>query len=282
MTPTPQGPPSTLPGLGQALAYAGASQRARDAVDAATRAVDKVLWDRAVRSAAANLAAISKSQGALANAALEGAELAPGALATPGGDRESPMGQVVASALDLGAGAPRFAGLITVTPMQALAEAATVVGRRFVPLGELGRPRAVDNCDDPLHLPGLPPAQQVAPRLQELGRVLVASKERGVLVAAVVHAELALLRPFTWGSGLVARGSVRWILAAKGVDPDMLTVPESGFRELGRAGYVRALKGYASGSEDGVASWVQVFADIVVVGSQSPMRSLESSAPGGS
>ena len=43
-----------------------------------------------------------------------------------------------------------------------------------------------------------------------------------MLVAAIAHGELMTLQPFRWGSGLIARASVRLVLASRGVDPDLL------------------------------------------------------------
>lgn len=262
--PGPTYPASVAALLERASGSASATAQA----EAATKAVDAVLWNRDVRAQAASLAARSRAAGARANATFEGADLDPRALGATGADRESPMGQVVASAVDLAAGARRYADLVTVSPLQALAEAATVVGRRFLPPSELGRPRTGDSCDDPLHLPGLPPAAAVPSRLLELGQVLSGGSGRALLVAAVVHAELALVRPFAWGSGLLARSSIRWVLAARGVDPDMLTVPELGLLEIGRTKYVRALRAYQLGSPEGVSQWVATFSEAIAIGAR--------------
>jgi Fic family protein len=87
-----------------------------------------------------------------------------------------------------------------------------------------------------------------------------------LVVAAVAHAEVAVVRPFAWGSGLVARSMTRLVLAARGVDPDGLTVPEAGLFAAGRSTYAAALSGYANGSAEGVATWLVLHADTVRVG----------------
>ena len=46
-----------------------------------------------------------------------------------------------------------------------------------------------------------------------------------IVVAGVAHAEVAVTRPFAWGSGLVARSLTRLVLASRGVDPDGVTCP---------------------------------------------------------
>ena len=82
------------------------------------------------------------------------------------------------------------------------------------------------------------------------------SKASSILVAAIVHAELATLRPFVQGSYLVARASTRLILAARDVDNDGLVMSEYGAFLLGRPAYVKALTGYTSGTREGVGAWV--------------------------
>jgi hypothetical protein len=231
--------------------------------------MDALAWDRAVRANAASVAATSRWSGALANAAFEGAVL-PAAQArevAAGRVGADPMGQVVLAAADLAGVAPRMSQLLRAAPLQCLAEAATVVGRGFVSGDELGRPRA-GGCDDPLHLPHLPNAADVPGALAALGVLVARTDAPAVLVAAVVHAQLAVLRPFTWGSGLVARASIRWVLAGRSVDPDMLCVPEAGLMQLGRAKYVRALAGYRSGDPAGTGAWVSVFCGALADGAR--------------
>lgn len=259
---------SGLPDPRRALTLAGASPQIQESVKAALAAVDARSWAPDVRRAPGQVAANSKRAGALANAAFEGAGLPAASLAAASAaDLGSPMGRVVGAALDLGTQSRALADVICRAPLQALAQAATTVGRGFVPADELGRPRGSGQCDDPLHLPDLPPAEQVPGALVSLGQLLVDPDTRALPLAGVVHAHLALLRPFPWGSGLVARASVRWILAARGVDVDMLCVAESGLLEVGRTRYVRALAGYRSGSPEGLADRFAAFTDALRIGS---------------
>ena len=78
-----------------------------------------------------------------------------------------------------------------------------------------------------------------------------------ILVAAVAHGELMALQPFRWGSGLIARASVRLVLAARGVDPDLLGCPEAGMLSLGRSSYVASVRAYRSGEPAGVGEWIR-------------------------
>ena len=70
-------------------------------------------------------------------------------------------------------------------------------------------------------------------------------------VDAHVHIESSMLTPPEF-----ARAAVRLVLAARGVDPDCLSIPESGMLARGRPAYVAALRGYASGSPAGMAEWL--------------------------
>ena len=66
-----------------------------------------------------------------------------------------------------------------------------------------------------------------------------------MLVAAVVHAELATAAPFASHNGIVARAAERLVLVARGVDEKSLLVPEAGHRRL-RAEYESNLRAYAA------------------------------------
>jgi hypothetical protein len=77
-----------------------------------------------------------------------------------------------------------------------------------------------------------------------------------MLVAALVHGELAALTPFGTADGVVARAAGRLTGINRGLDPKAVSVPEVGFAELGREAYEEALAGYASGTSAGVAGWL--------------------------
>jgi Fic family protein len=89
-----------------------------------------------------------------------------------------------------------------------------------------------------------------------------------LVVAAVVHAELMTMQPFTYGSGLVARAVDRLVLGARGVDPDNWSVPEAGLHAQGRPTYVRALRGYATGGSEGISQWVQFYCGALADGTR--------------
>jgi Fic family protein len=134
---------------------------------------------------------------------------------------------------------------------------------------ELGRPRHTDIADDPLSLGTLPSARVAAQRLSLLADVLTTSTQApALLVAAIAHGEVAVLRPFAWGSGLIARACARLVMAGRGVDPSLFTIPERGILESGRPAYVKALRAYASGTPDGVRDFIVWHSTAVALGAR--------------
>lgn len=244
-----------------------------DAVQRARAEVDEVLWDRGIRGRAADVVAASRLRGAWASAAIDGAEVRPNALVSGDALDDSPIGRTVAASLALQAEIPRVVDLLERAPLQALSRLHAVASAGFVPSEERGRLRTGPTADDPLRLGELPPASEVSARLTGLAATLLQpTTAPALVVAAVVHAEIAVTRPFTWGSGLVARATTRALLASRGVDPDGLTVPEAGLFAAGRSAYADALRAYAVGTVDGVARWIVLHADIVRVGAQESRR----------
>jgi hypothetical protein len=76
------------------------------------------------------------------------------------------------------------------------------------------------------------------------------------VVAAVVHGELLALRPFASDNGVIARAAQRIVLISEGLDPKAICPVEVGFAELGTAAYRDALRGYLSGTPEGMAAWI--------------------------
>jgi hypothetical protein len=101
------------------------------------------------------------------------------------------------------------------------------------------------------------PRPDAGPRLQGLFALLGGTTAApAVLVAALVHGELAALTPFGAADGVLARAAGRLTGISRGLDPKAVSVPEVGFVELGRDEYVAALAAYASGTPSGVAGWL--------------------------
>lgn len=218
------------------------------AASAAREEVDRLLWRRDVRGEADAVASASRQRGAHDSAAMDGADVV--------GVDDSPMGRVLDAALRITAAVPTQVEVFGTAPLQALAHLHAVGATGFVLEGELGRPRSSGVADDPLNLGALPPPRAASDRLALLAQTLTTPTQAPALVvAAIAHAEVAVLRPFAWGSGLVSRAVTRLVLAERGVDPSLFSIPENGMLELGRSSYVRALKSYATGSREGVAEW---------------------------
>jgi len=233
------------------------------ALNAARAEIDALLWRRDVRAAASEYTIASRQWGARDSAALDGADVAT--------VEDSPMGRVLGSAQALTAEVPAQVDTWTRAPLQALARLHAVVAYGHVREEQLGRPRRSDEePDDPLRLPiQAPSADEAAVRLTLLARLVSESSEAPALaVAGIVHAELLTARPFTWGSGLLGRAGVRLVLAARGVDPSLFSIPEAGIYQRGRPAYVRALRQYATGEPEPMAGYFAWFADVITLGAQ--------------
>jgi len=243
------------------LAILAAIPEVDAAAAAARQEVDALLWRRDVRNAAEAVASASIQRGGRDSAALDGADVAL--------VEDSPMGRVLDAALRVTAAVPTQVDVFGSAPLQAWAHLHAVVATGFVPDEELGRPRAGDTADDPLNLGGRPSAREAADRLALLARMLTTPTQAPALVvAAVAHAEVAVLRPFSWGSGLLARATTRLVLAARGVDPSLFSIPENGMVELGRPSYVKALRGYTTGTREGVAEFLVWHSAAVAAGAR--------------
>ncbi len=247
-----------------------------EALAAATKAADALLWDRSLRDRGGEITAESVLRGARDSAALEGAEVSLAALRAGSAIDGSPLGLVVAASVRVTSEVPRLLGTVGVAPAQAFARLATLAGAGFVEGDVVGRPRADLVADDPLRIGALAPPGEVNARLDTLVRLLVAPTEAPALVvASVVHGELLALRPFAWGSGLVARAAFRLVMASRGLDPHLLTVPESGWWSAGRTTYVNAIRGFITGKPEGLAAWIDLNCRAVAEGSRAAVLSAD-------
>ena len=102
------------------------------------------------------------------------------------------------------------------------------------------------------------------------------SSAPALVVAAVVHGEVATMGAFRDAAGVVARAASRLTLVVRGLDPAGVSVPEVGHVELGREAYLDALRGYAAGGPDGLATWVAHCAEAVVLGAREGVAVCES------
>ncbi|WP_051515603.1 oxidoreductase [Candidatus Blastococcus massiliensis] len=227
--------PAARPGAPDPLAPLLELPGVHEAADSARAAVDRLLSHKVLRRESAGVSTESALRGARASAALEGvdvplAELRAGAVDDP----------VVQGALRVSAGLGAMVETWQKAPGQVLARLHVLAAADRVGPADLGRPGA-----------------HAGPRLSGLFSLVTgATTAPAVLVAALVHGELAALAPFGTADGLVARAAGRLTGIARGLDPKAVSVPEVGFAELGRPAYDEALAGYASGRPEGVGGWL--------------------------
>ncbi|GIE98255.1 oxidoreductase [Paractinoplanes rishiriensis] len=208
---------------------------ARDRVDAAMR-------HRALRRHGGQVAAEVSLRAAVASAALEGHaydldDVRAGTVTDP----------VLQGALRVAEGVPGLVDLWPRAPRQVLAKLHVLAARGVVTPDDLGRLTAG------------------ADRIDALA-ALVAGNEQTppLLLAAVVHAELITLRPFAGPAGVVARAAARLTLIGRGLDPRGLVAADVGHRDR-EPEYVGAAGAYATGTPDGVRSWLRHYAAAVTV-----------------
>ena len=230
-----------------------------EAVDEARQAVDRLYRHRVLRRASPAVSTESSLRGARASAAIEGVDVPLDVLR-----RDEAHDPLVQGALRASAEMGRLGATWRKAPRQVLARLHVVAAAGLTPQEELGRPRAFDEASDPLSLGPAPAAADTATRMEGLlGLLEQPTKAPAIVLAAVVHAELAVLRPFGTADGIVARSAERLTLVEYGLDPKSLVAVEVGHLELA---YGDALRAYLSGTPEGVGTWVQHCAAAVSLG----------------
>ena len=220
---------------------------------AATRdGIDALLRDRGLRRTSPEQTAASLLRGAHASAVLEGSSSTFEEVAEGAGD---------AIAVDAVRVSTELLSLVPVlgrSPLQALARIHALASASSLPEERRGRPRDAASAE----------------RLRSLADALLAETEApALMVAALVHADLATVAPFPSHNGIVARAAERLVLVARGVDPASLTVPEAGHLAH-REAYESNLRGYASGEDSGIHSWLLYAPEAFASGADaSPLRS---------
>ncbi|MER6591698.1 oxidoreductase [Micromonospora purpureochromogenes] len=216
------------------------------AVERARERVDEAMRHRALRRHGGQVAAEVSLRSAVASAALEGyaherETVRAGTVTEP----------VLQGALRVAGALPGLTELWPKAPRQALAKLHVLAARNVVTDDELGRPVA-----DPV----------VGARLDGLaGLVAGGTNVPPLVLAAVVHGELLNLRPFAGPSGVVARAAARLVLMSRGFDPRGLVAVDVGHRER-EPEYVGAAGAFATGTPDGLRSWLRHYMSAVEVG----------------
>ncbi|MFD8316448.1 oxidoreductase [Kitasatospora purpeofusca] len=260
-----------------------------DAVAEVRKAVDRLYGHRVMRRRAAEVTSESALRGARASAALAGSDWPLEEVRRRSDFGADPEARTVGAALRISAEAGQLLSIWRHSPLQVLARLHLLAVGDTDPVA--GRPRqAGEGVEDlfPLELkpaegvaadaapsagpaapegpvPALPAApgpEEVAARLEQLSRLLVARAEgQGVgtpalVVSSIVQGELLALRPFGSYNGLIARAAARIVLIAEGLDPKSICPAEVGLVELGTDAYRRALAGYLAGTPEGLAAWI--------------------------
>lgn len=213
---------------------------------AATRdGIDVMLRDRGLRRTSPQQTAESLLRGAHASAVLEGSTC------TTQDVRSGAVDGLARSAVRVSTEVLALVPVLGRSPLQAFARLHALTGGSS---------------------PGRPVTPDGAARLQSLSETLLRTSAPALLVAALVHAELATAAPFADHNGVVARAAERLVLVARGVDPASLVVPEAGHLAL-RAEYESNLRGYRDGGQPGLHAWLLYAAQAQARGAEaSPLR----------
>jgi hypothetical protein len=223
-----------------------------DHCEAIQGALDAARWDRTLIRAPEIFWNLMRRESGYASAELDGARPPDDPVSEPD---DSPMGRLCQASLLITADADAQFRTFMHSPMQVWARMHALADDG----PERGRPRDHDNVSDPLHLGVLPPATEVTSRMLAMAQAIVNSRAPAVLVAAIAHAELAVLRPFANASYLIARATPRMVLRARDADPLGAASLEVGQREVGRVRYVQALRNYASGSASELVDYLATY-----------------------
>ena len=252
----------------------------RAAVEQAREACTELRWHEALRRRIPEAAAESRVRGARANAALDGAELPLDIVrdlvrgARPWPEHPDPVDEVVRGAAQATAETEHVRGLLLRSPAQALARLHVAAASGMLAADQVGRPRqGAETSREYVDL-GMPPAaDDVATRLAGVAELIgMAGDVPVAVIASLVHAEIAVVRPFVRGNGLVARALERTIVIAGGLDPTGVAVPEAGWLAGGGTAYLGALTAYASGTPNGVGLWLRQAAAALSAGAKEGSR----------
>jgi Fic family protein len=248
----------------------GVSER----IAAARQACERLRWHEALRRRVPEAAAESRVRGAQASAALEGAtvpldlvrDVMRGAAQWP--LAPDPVQQATRGVVQATAETEHVRSLVRIAPLQALARLHVAAAAGLVDDTQLGRPRLDGEVSGEFtDLGAAPDAAVLATRLEALVAVLtVGGQVPALVVAAVAHAEIATMRPFVRGNGVVARAMERAVVQATGLDPTGVVVTEGGHAAQGGPAYLGALAAYGTGTREGLALWLGHCADAVVAG----------------
>lgn len=255
-----------------------ASERARDVCT-------QLRWHEALRRRIPEASAESRVRGAWASAELDGArstativrDLMRGARERS--PEPDPAERVIHGAIAATAETEHIKALVTTAPGQALARLHMAAAAQLVDDDDqLGRPRREgEGCEEFADLGPAPTGVELRDRLNGIIELMQsASSAPALVVASIVHAEIAMVRPFVVGNGLVARAVERSLITATGLDPTGVAVPEAGHGHEGGPAYLGSLNGYVHGGSPGVTLWLRHCGDSLVAGAEEGWRVADS------
>lgn len=245
----------------------GIPEQVRAARDACT----SLRWHQALRRRMPEAAAESRVRGAAASGELEGAALPVDVVrdilrgASTWAVEPDPVELTLRGVVAATAETEHVAGVVLTAPLQALARLHAAAASGLLDASRLGRPRMPgEDSRELAELGPAPDAAEVAARLRGVADVLLAVPHLPVVVAAaLVHAELATVRPFVRGNAVVARALDRAVVRVGGLDPTGVAVTEAGHGAEGGAAYVGALAAYGRGDVMGVGLWISHYCTAV-------------------
>lgn len=264
--------------MSEATAAAEALGRAPgipDLVEAAREACTRLRWHPALRRRIPEAAAEARVRGATASAELDGARLGLDIVrdimrgASTWHEPPDPVERVAKGAVAVVAESEHAIGILSRAPSQVLARLHVAAAGAILPPEALGRPRDDgEECRELAELGPAPSASEARARLLGVTDLLAAPDRAPTLVvAALVHGEIASSRPFLAGNGMVARALERIILQAGGLDPTGVVVPEAGHLRSGPA-YLGSLIAYGEGTMRGLTMWISHCATAIELGAR--------------
>lgn len=261
-----------MPDVASSLTALGELPGIPEKIDAARAALTQLRWHEALRRRIPEAAAESRVRGAQASAALEGAnipvevvrDVMRGAAQWP--TDPDPVELVARGAVQATAESEHVRGLVGTAPLQALARLHVAAAGHLLEPDQVGRPRKDEEGSAEFTDLGPAPAPaEVSARLDALSQVLTTDPAvPALVVAAIAHAEVATVRPFLRGNGIVARALARAVVQARGLDPTGVAVLEAGHAAQGGPAYLGALAAYSTGSPQGLGLWLEHCADSLV------------------